>query len=65
MAAGIWPCGLGMVAGDEGDVVLGDFEAVKLSSPEGRKGWAVSTHMQPLLLDPQVQDTGGKIMLKQ
>ena len=64
-AAGIWPCGPGMVAGDEGDVVLGALEAVTLGSPEGGKGWAVSPHMQHLLLDSRGQYAGCEIVPKQ
>lgn len=50
---GVWPCGPSTVAGDEGGVVLGAFEAVKLGRPESGLGWAGSCHMQSLLhLDP-------------
>lgn len=54
-----------MVAGDEGDVVLGALEAVTLGSPEGGKGWAVSPHMQHLLLDSRGQYAGCEIVPKQ
>lgn len=50
---GVWPCGSGTVAGNEGCMVLGALKAVQLGSPEAGLGWAGSRHMQPLLhLDP-------------